>query len=813
MSNFTCSSLDVLVSVVLTAKVTSSTLEHIGARVGDTLSLTFNVDPSWVTRDIKGQGIVQDGIGPFGLCAESFLLSSSSGYAANLVPPAPVDAASPVGKDAVSSSSLGLPPAVSPFWFSLMRARPVLDGFFVSSWADKAAAGVPLDVHGGSSSVTTTAFIDVKFERHTFDSVKLLDSFGSYDKTSLRPVESSIRLARDWESNTVLEAEFVSLTIGSDTATVSQRAIHAQQKLADALKTPSAPNFAPAPHRALEAQAAGFPETCCWCDEATPEEVQTITGPTDGAAYHLVFSDEFNTPGRTFANGDDAKWTALEVGDTANQGVAFYLPDQATVEIDSEATGEGKGASALLITTADRPHTGDSPTGEHGVKMPYQSAMLQSWNKFCFTSGIVEYKARQPRGAGYWPALWLFGNLGRAVYQNSNTGLWPWSYDQCDTDLELPPTDPPQRISACDDHDLESEGLHAFQGRGATELDVLEGAVTDDGVMSYSVGSLQLSPGVPSHYKPPLSTFPTADGAGKWYTGLSFGTGGTPQTDGMANNGWYGPPWGSSCPTGCPDALSGGLVGLDDLDTRYWKYGMEWQTGKGGYLKWYYDDVFVWGMDASSFGAYSVCESRAGTASCHRTPERMIPNEPMSLVMNTAIGSWNGGKNALDNKHWPARLYVDHVRVWQKEANIGCDPPDFPTRVHIDKNAWMYGEPARPSGYDTCPEVYPPSAYANANVIMARGAAKRLNKLPVTTTGLAASTTTLFAAGGAAAAANSSDSAVTALLGLVGFAAALAGGYTWGVRAGRAGAHAGVVPRADELESNYAKYDEANGRS
>ena len=114
-----------------------------------------------------------------------------------------------------------------------------------------------------------------------------------------------------------------------------------------------------------------------------------------------------------------------------------------------------------------------------------------------------------PQGGGYWPALWIFGNLGRAVYQNSNTGLWPWSYDQCDGDLVLPPTDPPQRISACDPHDYESEGLHAFQGRGATELDVLEGAVTNTGAASYVVGSLQLSPGLPPYFKPPMFGFPT----------------------------------------------------------------------------------------------------------------------------------------------------------------------------------------------------------------------------------------------------------------------------------------------------------------
>ena len=284
------------------------------------------------------------------------------------------------------------------------------------------------------------------------------------------------------------------------------------------------------------------------------------------SARPQVFSDEFNTPDRNFANGFDTKWTALNIGDTSNKGSAFYLPEQATIAIDTNVTGEK--VSALLISTIKSPHTGDSPTGEKGISMPYSSAMLQTWNKFCFTGGIVEFRARQPRGGGYWPALWTFGNLGRAVYQDSNTGLWPWSYDKCDPDLQLPPTDPPQRISACDWHDYEKEGLHAYQGRGATELDVLEGAVTNSGVGSYGVGSLQLSPGIPMYFRPVgFGAFPEAKGAGSWYTGLKFGTGGTSYTDGFINNGWYGPPWGSDCPTGCPDALSGGLVELSDLDT------------------------------------------------------------------------------------------------------------------------------------------------------------------------------------------------------------------------------------------------------
>ena len=39
-------------------------------------------------------------------------------------------------------------------------------------------------------------------------------------------------------------------------------------------------------------------------------------------------------------------------------------------------------------------------------------------------------------------------------------------------------------------------------------------------------------------------------------------------------------------------------------------------------------------------------------------------------MMNTAIGTWNGGSSALDNKHWPAEFFIDYVRVWQKKVRF-----------------------------------------------------------------------------------------------------------------------------------------------
>ena len=175
-------------------------------------------------------------------------------------------------------------------------------------------------------------------------------------------------------------------------------------------------------------------------------------------------------------------------------------------------------------------------------------------------------------------------------------------------------------------------------------------------------------------------------------------------------------------------------------------------------------------MDASSFGAYQVCSDRAGVKNCARTPPRQLPEEPMSLVMNTAIGTWNGGASALDGKHWPAKFFVDYVRVWQKEVNVGCDPPDYPTRKYIEKNADFYGEPVSPSGYATCPEVYPPSAHHNAQRIRERGAAESTRRAAAAAAAAAARDTAAAADGASAASRQptmSPSSLTTSLLSLL----------------------------------------------
>ena len=56
-------------------------------------------------------------------------------------------------------------------------------------------------------------------------------------------------------------------------------------------------------------------------DVDTPQSARTRTG-TDGHTYNLVFSDEFEKPGRTFWAGDDPFWEAVDL---------YYWP---TVDIE-----------------------------------------------------------------------------------------------------------------------------------------------------------------------------------------------------------------------------------------------------------------------------------------------------------------------------------------------------------------------------------------------------------------------------------------------------------------------------------------------
>lgn len=128
-----------------------------------------------------------------------------------------------------------------------------------------------------------------------------------------------------------------------------------------------------------------------------------------------------------------------------------------------------------------------------------QSGMVQGWNKFCLTGGIIEYSVKlpgDPKVGGLWPALWMLGNLARATYVGSSNYIWPYSYNHCDEKNRES-----QSISACSK--VGHFGMDPGQGRGSPEIDILEAMMgTDEKLPStnitrpYFSTSLQIAPGL-----------------------------------------------------------------------------------------------------------------------------------------------------------------------------------------------------------------------------------------------------------------------------------------------------------------------------
>lgn len=144
-------------------------------------------------------------------------------------------------------------------------------------------------------------------------------------------------------------------------------------------------------------------------DKDTPDTAKSRTG-FDGQDYELVFSDEFNTAGRTFYPGDDPFWEAVDLWYGATNDEEWYDPGQITTK---------NGYLSILMENVET----------HNLQ--YRSGMLQSWNKFCFTTGYIEINLTLPgpneNTQGYWPGAWTMGNLGRPGYAATTDGVWPYT--------------------------------------------------------------------------------------------------------------------------------------------------------------------------------------------------------------------------------------------------------------------------------------------------------------------------------------------------------------------------------------------------
>ena len=238
-----------LISVVLAGKVSQSLMP--GIQVGDEMTVSFLAETTKLHREVVGQGVVYDGIAPYKVCDDDFEVTFSSGVRAHYLPPetppvAPID--------------IGAPETASGLYFSLMKARTVYDGAWVSSTPSNSQTGVPLDMYdstsayGGIFDVSCAAAGPfptplepswwrsglrpcvahpclqaepspparvARFERHAVPSLDALKAVGSYDASS--SVKASLKIWKDWTANFVIKADFDGMTIAKAPAILPGR--------------------------------------------------------------------------------------------------------------------------------------------------------------------------------------------------------------------------------------------------------------------------------------------------------------------------------------------------------------------------------------------------------------------------------------------------------------------------------------------------------------------------------------------------------------------------------------------------------------
>ncbi|KZP20198.1 glycoside hydrolase family 16 protein [Athelia psychrophila] len=426
-------------------------------------------------------------------------------------------------------------------------------------------------------------------------------------------------------------------------------------------------------------------------DIHTPQSAYTTTSLTgDGTELDLVFSDEFNTAGRTFYPGDDPYWEAVDLHYWATNNLEWYDPAAITTENGS-----------LVITLSEKQ--------THGLD--YQGGMLQTWNKFCFTGGYIEASVSLPgvnNIQGFWPAIWTMGNLGRAGYGATLEGMWPYVYDACDVgtvanqsvngvpaaasvggsksvDYVLSYL-PGQRLSRCSCPGSPHPGpMHSdgtYVGRSAPEIDMFEAQMSGTPLTGQVSQSAQWAP---------------FDAAYIWANSsaneIIF------DTDLTALNTYIG---------GDTQQATSGVTEVNQecyegTGGQYGIYGFEYVPGfDNAYITWIANGAAAWTLNVAGMGANSETAISA----------RAIPQEPMYLIMNLGM-SKNFGTVDLANLPFPAHMLVDYIRVYQPKGskNVGCDPPDFPTAGYINEYSEAYSDPNLTTWRDGFGQPFPNNSF------------------------------------------------------------------------------------------------------
>ncbi|KAM5537994.1 hypothetical protein V8D89_008470 [Ganoderma adspersum] len=408
-------------------------------------------------------------------------------------------------------------------------------------------------------------------------------------------------------------------------------------------------------------------------DRDTPQDARTKVDYVSGQTWQLVFSDEFNTEGRTFYPGDDPYWEAVDLHYWATNNLEWYDPRAITTR---------NGSLEIQL----------SQKANH--ELNYTGGMMSTWNKFCFTGGLVEARVMLPgyhNVRGLWPAIWAMGNLGRAGYGATTDGTWPYTYDACDigTVADQVVDGQPiqatvgndegnggalshllgQRLSRCtcpgESHPGPMHENGEYVGRSAPEIDMFEAQVGGSALGSKTGAVSQSGQWAPFNWKynPTGGLYDIAD----------------PTIS--KNNSFMG---------GIYQQASSVVTATDQTayefdGAQYSIYAFQYKPGFGdAYITWVADGKVSWSIQQSVMGPDSV----VGIS------DRPVPQEPMYLIANLGM-SKNFGTIDFDHLTFPSTLRVDYIRVYQdpNAINVGCDPSGFPTAAYINEYIEAYSNP------------------------------------------------------------------------------------------------------------------------
>ncbi|KAG6837721.1 hypothetical protein H0H93_003523 [Arthromyces matolae] len=444
-------------------------------------------------------------------------------------------------------------------------------------------------------------------------------------------------------------------------------------------------------------------------DQETPQWAYKMPAWTSGMPdMELIFSDEFETDGRTFYPGDDPYWEAVDLHYWQTNNLEWYDPSAIT-------TANG----SLVITLSEKQthnlsYQGDldliSSTQRNDVYLLERDCYR---NKFCFTGGYIETKVQLPGAnnvVGLWPAVWTMGNLGRAGYSaslegmvgffsvglyngNTNAPQWPYTYDSCDVGTApnqtingLPAAAvtegdpyndnhlsflPGQRLSRCtcagESHPGPFHSDGSYVGRSAPEIDVFEALVDQNTLVGQVSQSSQWAPFNANYiWKNTSANLEIYNDTGTQFNAYIGGA--TQMTT-------------SALSLTNPNSYQLNGQGFSVFGFEY-KPGMIRNFSK--YITWVANNATAWTFRAPGMVADDTVQVSA----------RPVPQEPMYIIVNLGM-SENFGEVDFEHLIFPATMKIDYIRVYQPSnaINYGCSPSAFPTADYISTYAEAYTNP------------------------------------------------------------------------------------------------------------------------